>query len=195
MKARRTTTLLIAVGLSLAAVPVLSGAAWAQPPEPTQGCQATMGLTDPYPGYTVIEGDAGANVLVGTPGPDIVVGYGGNDWIYGLGGDDVLIGGPGDDVIFGGPGDDCADGSGGDDLILGNEDDDTLFGDQGSDSLYGNKGDDWLFGYDSVGIDAQPNGPQVVNTLDGGEGSNHCITGTWADDYDLATCVDLQIRY
>jgi Ca2+-binding RTX toxin-like protein len=195
MKARRTPTLLAAACLSVAGIPVAAGTAWSVPGEPAVGCQATMGLTEPYPGYTVIEGDSGINVLAGTPGPDIIVGYGGNDWIYGLGGDDVLIGGAGNDVIFGGAGDDCADGGDGDDTILGNEDDDTLFGDQGSDSLYGNKGEDWLFGYDAVGTDAQPNGPQVVNVLDGGQDSNHCITGTWADQYNATCLPDLQIRY
>lgn len=195
MKARRATTLLTALGLSFAGLPALAGPAASTPVSPTVGCQSTMGLTAPYPGYTVIEGDSGNNVLFGTSGPDIVVGYGGNDWIYGLDGNDVLIGGPGNDVILGGAGDDCADGSDGDDTILGNEDDDTLFGDQGSDSLYGNKGDDWLFGYDSVGTDSQPNGPQIVNVLDGGQDSNHCFTGTSADIYDWPSCQDLHIRY
>lgn len=146
-------------------------------------------------GLSLITGTSGADVLVGTSGPDLIRGNGGDDVIHGLGGDDVLIGGEGDDTIEGNLGADCLEGNDGDDTLSGNAGADVLFGHQGTDSIQGNGGADTLFGYDVVNSEAYEGEVLPVNLLDGGDGDDTCMTGTYADFTVWVSCLQTWVRY
>ncbi|MYM54235.1 hypothetical protein GR167_02880 [Rhodobacteraceae bacterium GS-10] len=168
-----------------------------------------------------IEGSAGADSLIGGAGEDVLLGRGGADSLLGYGGDDLLKGGDGDDVMDAGAGDDdlrggdgidIMFGGAGDDLMDGGADSDYMEGGSGADTMDGGAGDDVLFSYwspsaASGGYDLQDSyDPDLVrggdgidilmggsgDTLEGGDGTDGFVTGTWVDPDHAVEIADFE---
>lgn len=122
-----------------------------------------------------INGGIGDDTLNGGTGVDIVNGGSGNDYIDGWTENDILNGNDGNDTILGYDGDDTLIGGAGNDQLFGEEGNDTLIAGAGDDDINGNAGDDTLYQNDPAN---NPDG--AVDDLDGGVGTDTCVTSTSA---------------
>ena len=103
----------------------------------------------------VVFGSPGDDTLIGTTRRNVLEGADGNDRIFGRGGNDRLSGDWGRDLVVGGRGND--------DLLLG----------RGRDRGYGGTGDDSIYARE------QHNVVRVVDTIDGGSGSDRGRVNPW----------------
>lgn len=155
-------------------------------------------------GNDTIYAGAGDDTVYGNLGNDTLYGGAGNDTLIGNQGDDIYYGGAGDDYIRDGNGRGIAYGGDGDDEIrmggiTAGEDhrndnlgpDDTVYGGRGNDLIYGGAGDDWIDSSDGSigkfdnpwpGLPRDPDMYDDRDTVYGGSGHDHILTG---DDADL----------
>jgi trimeric autotransporter adhesin len=116
--------------------------------------------------------EANLNLLV-TGGADYITGTALADRIFAAGGNDSVNGGDGDDYIDGESGNDTLRGDAGNDTLVGGEGTDQLEGGEGNDLLLDGSFEDRLLG--DAGNDELRDGL----TMQGGEGSDQYLIGTW----------------
>jgi Ca2+-binding RTX toxin-like protein len=124
-----------------------------------------------------VDGTAYDDHLYGNGKRNVLRGKQGDDYLVGMGGDDDLIGGTGNDRLWGDQSGNTPGAADGADLVKGQAGDDFLYGEAGNDRIVGGNGADSLFG--GTGDDTLIGGlkhrvPLVINTLDGGDGTDTC---------------------
>lgn len=152
--------------------------------EGTEGNDDVLGSTS-ITSYLLLGGDdsftgtSQSEYVVGGAGADNISLRVGNDTALGQTGDDHIEGGFGNDILDGGDDNDTLFGNANDDILVGGAGNDTLNGGAGSDQLFGNSGNDILNGlYGDESFSTNVNKPDLVDTLDGGDGDDRLILGS-----------------